>query len=76
MSRPSKYTRWTTPKIARLRECYPVMAREELAREFAPHPIYSVIAMAKRLGIRKQNRWKVACAQHIAVFSFGRGVRA
>ena len=63
MTRPAKYARWTNHKMLRLRQCYPVMTREELAREFAPHPISSIMAMAYTMRLRKRC-WKTICAKH------------
>lgn len=73
MTRPTKYARWTNHKLARLRECYPVMTRAQLEQEFAPHPISSIIWAARGMKLSKQRRdWKAVAAAHVPVFAFGR----
>jgi hypothetical protein len=73
MSRPMTYAHWTTRKLARLRECSPTMSAEDLAREFAPHPIGSIMHMARGMKLRKTRDWRTICAQHKStVFRDGR----
>ena len=64
MSRPLTYAHWTTRKLARLRECFPIMSSEDLAREFAPHPIGSIMWMARGMKLRKARCWRTICAQY------------
>lgn len=72
MSRPLTYARWTNHKLAWLRECYPVMTRAELAVEFSPHPIGSIMRMAQVMNLRKRD-WKAICAAHKPVFNLHSG---
>lgn len=58
------YTHWTTHEMKRLRECYSGMTRAELAIEFAPHPISSILFMARSLKLRKRRRWMTICSLH------------
>ena len=66
MIRRKKYVQWTNRQICRLRECYPKMSNEELAKEFAPRSIPSIQGAAYKMGLRRPSRrdWKTICARH------------
>jgi hypothetical protein len=67
MTRPTQYAAWTNRKMARLRECYRAMSWDDLAKEFAPHPLRSIQAMAHQMGLKRrsgQRDWLAICAQH------------
>jgi hypothetical protein len=68
MSRPLTYAHWTTGELRRLRAAYPVMLPEELGREFAPHPIGSIMSRVRVMKLRKRRCWRAICAQHKPTF--------
>ena len=76
--RPARqYNYWTNHEIERLRACYAVTPRKELALLFPRHPIQSIIYTAKRrLRLRKsRGKWAGIIAAHEPII-FGNFTRA
>jgi hypothetical protein len=68
-------SRWTNQEIERLRRCYPVMTREQLAVAFPRHPITSILSTAHDFHIRKSHgsrKWLAVIAGHVPFFNFRR----
>lgn len=51
-----KYTAWTTTKIRRLRELYPVASWPILLHEFAPHTEMAIRRFASQMGLKRPQR--------------------
>lgn len=69
-----RYFPWTNKQIARLKECYASMSKDELIAEFAPHPWSSIQSTAHARGIRKRD-WMAVCAAHVMQTRYFEGIR-
>lgn len=65
-----RHNKWTNKEVARLRIAYPIVPTADLVKQFHPHPLASIIWMAKKLGLRKRKNWQEFAANHTPMFRF------